>query len=146
MYSKYGLFRLKFGMWVSFGMHHRWVKGHKATEKPNGHQWHQIISATALFVWRYQLFSNSQYCHKHAINKQCIVLVQVSMTSNGVIHWGQATDMCVVMLISCMWLIKWLDKLEQQTRGLILHHHDRYHFLQRGLQLARSHIQFQHLQ
>ena len=24
---------LKFGMWVSFGMHHRWVKGHNATQK-----------------------------------------------------------------------------------------------------------------
>ena len=22
---------LKFGIWVSFGMHHKWVKGHKAT-------------------------------------------------------------------------------------------------------------------
>ena len=53
MYCKYGVFRarggrnrkwatggtkrapilLKFGMWVSFGMHHRWVKGHNATQK-----------------------------------------------------------------------------------------------------------------
>ena len=24
---------VKFGIWVSFGMHHRWVKGHNATKK-----------------------------------------------------------------------------------------------------------------
>ena len=31
--SKPALIFLKFGMWVYFGMHHKWVKGYSATRK-----------------------------------------------------------------------------------------------------------------